>query len=550
MHLIGPLTSGINGAEGGSVAVTLRGTAQPTTIYRTFEGTDPNATGVATLDVNGSVELYVDTTSTVTVRDSQGNTVREFVAAASAPAVEIRSQSFTGQEYDDGSGAKYPGPGKPTNLQAVADRWFEVNGGTDWRVGNGSGDEFSLPDLVIALINSSIDVTSPQFGAKGDGINDDLEAFQLADAEATARGGATIFVPSTTEFYRWSNEFTLGERNNLLGLNADNTPIEVDGSTNRMLILPAGGAGKFVSGLRFQHSLSSNTGTVITVAGEVSIRGCKIGDGAFTDGNLIEANTGAVLRVRDCDFFLNGSSATVCGMGDSTQEPSVSMTGCRITMPVANTYLTSMFTAYSTSLVDCVFIGDPSGPNAGNNFAIWDVPASGAWLAMTGCDIDIGGSDGSGTGTVIWTSAAGGCVSEASNRTAMRDILEAGNTLASFGSSFGSLRTRETSGEPGYEAGTGFTILSNNSRLHTLSRTVSTDFTFGMQPADGLPGAECFVHVFNDSGGTISSVDPSGSNVKGEVWSTSITDQKRIIFHFIAVGAFWVQVATPLIIDP
>lgn len=369
MHLISALISGVRGAENGSVQVSRRGTAQPATVYQSFEGGDPDANGFANLDSNGGVELYVDTTATVKVFSKDGNVVREFVAASAAPAIEVRSASFTGQEYDDGSGIKPAGGGQPTTLQAIADLWLQVNLAKDFKIGDGQGNEITLPDLIVALLHGSLDVTAPQFGAKGDGINDDLQAFIDADAEATSRGGATILVPASSAFYRWSSTFTPGPLNNLIGVSPASSRIQIDAGAVTMLNLSGGALGRYIEGLSFT-AIGVHTGAVIETDGVTSISRCIIGDGVLSQGDLVKAELGAVTRFTDCKFALAAAAQSVYAQFHTNDETEVFFTRCKFLTPVG-VYTGDMFNTFDASVVACTIVAPPGVANTGNAFNVF-----------------------------------------------------------------------------------------------------------------------------------------------------------------------------------
>jgi hypothetical protein len=535
MHLVAPLIAGIRGAENGSVKFTRRGTAAPSRIYRSFEGVDPDDSGDAVLlDSNGGVEIYVDTLTTVSVKDSGGNKLREFVAGDAAPAVEVRSSAFTGQEYDDGSGIKPAGPSQPTTLQGVLDLWATVNGATDWKVGDGSGDEFTLPDLVSALIHSSVDVTAPQYGAKGDLINDDLSAFVLADADATSRGGATILVPPNLG-YALSGTFTLGPLNSIFA--QGDTVIQSNSVTGTVIEVLGGAPGKFIRGVQFKTA-GASTSIQLEVAGEVIVERCSFGDGADIAGSLIQASTGAKVLFNDCKFSLSGATAEVFTQSTITELSEVIFNRCTFITPPGS-YTGVMFRIYFAVFSFCEFIAPSGVSNGGNAFTVIR-PEDDGELRLVGCKVRFGTvvgetGDPEGLGTFIAIEEqVEGVWESANDYKIFRRIVNPGlGSIHIDDGSFDSLRKEVSNGPSGAATDAVVAISAYEARSVFITRTVSSNFTFDLHDSSGLAGQDLIVTIVNASGGNISTVTPGA-------FATALTSQinngEEVSWYFISLG--------------
>jgi len=543
MHLVSALSSGMIGAEQGSATFTKRGSAANTTIYRTFEGSDPDSSGTpVALDTNGAAEVYVDTLTTVKVFDKNTEFLRTFTAGAAAPLVEVRSTAFTGQEYDDGSGIKPAGPSQPTTLQAVLDLWKTVNGGTDWRVGDTEGNEFSLRDLIIVLLHQSVDVTSPQYGAIGDGVSDDLAAFVLADIAATAQGGATLLVPASSNFYRWSAKFTLGAKNSMLGLGADNSIIRLDGfPTGGMIDVEVGGRGRFIRGLTFQGEAQ---GYIMRVISHLELNGCDIINQTISHRLILLENDllghAGDLHATDCEFELGGSTSSIVGDDGTFGGVRCVFERCKFSTP-DGTYTGRFFATLNISVSHCVI--EPLGTigNSGNSFSIFEMHAGG-FVTLSNSDIVIGQNDGTGLCRLFRNTNLDVLVREQGNRISVNIGIEYNGSFFERNSVLTSLRADEHTFGTNFASGSPALCDSVNFSRISMTRTSGSNFTFDLMQADGMDGLWCTVRVKNSSGGNITTVSPG-------VWSVgnseSISNGRTKIWLFRASGNNWSQVGTP-----
>lgn len=195
MNLITPLTSGVKGAEGGTAQLRRRGTSTPATWYDAFEADGNSFTSDVVLDSNGGATAYVNEIVDVTVYDTAGTVVRRFTAGQDAPAVELKSQSFTGTNYESGSSAA----GEPTTVQTALDLVKTSFGALDFKVTTPSGDQL-VKDAIAPASLAVYNVTSTAYGATGDGVTDDSAAVQAAINAAEAAGSGMVYFPTGTYF--------------------------------------------------------------------------------------------------------------------------------------------------------------------------------------------------------------------------------------------------------------------------------------------------------------------------------------------------------------
>lgn len=298
MHLIAPLVAGVRGAEEGTCRLYRRGTSLPATWYPDFEASAQDSSGAAILlDSYGGKSVYVDELVDVVVFSATGVELRRFVAGDSAPAVEVRSTSFTGTDYEDASEAL----GYPTTLQEVLD---QVAGsiGPNWLVPLGDGGALiGVTDAITRLDLGYHNVKSSTYGATGDDVADDTPAIQAACTAAGAAGGVVYFPPGT---YRHTG-FEVPQNVSLLGAGPSVSILNLDHATNDAVsFTPATVKWSTVSQLGFTNA-QDGAGALITVGepdGWHSISNCRFAP-AFAMASLINSGAvAAVMRVLDCYF--------------------------------------------------------------------------------------------------------------------------------------------------------------------------------------------------------------------------------------------------------
>lgn len=189
MRLLTTLMAGVRGGENGTAEICIRGTSTYAALYGDFEGTASLSSAPVALDAYGAAEVYVDAVVDVLVKTSAGAELRpKWTEGDSAPGMEVRSQSFTGQNYVTGES----GAGEPTTAQAAFDSIYDSFGATDGKVWY-DGSAQDLKD-VLALLNQTL-FNVKDYGAEGDGVTNDGPAFQAAIDAAAAAGGGTVVVP-------------------------------------------------------------------------------------------------------------------------------------------------------------------------------------------------------------------------------------------------------------------------------------------------------------------------------------------------------------------
>jgi hypothetical protein len=314
MQLIAPLAAGVRGAEIGSATLVQRGTATVAVYYRDFEATQQFTTSPITLDSNGSTVLYVDQLVDVVVRNSDGVTVREFVAGDAASSVEVISRSFTGTSYTDGT----TGASKPTNLATVMDKWYASAGTTDWKV------LFNGVPTNLSSAFSSTFFNVVAYGAVGNGVADDRSAIVAAQAAATAVVGGIVFFPPGT--YRITSAISLAASVTWLGGGGKSSKIAIDSAVGAgSLTLPGNaiGATSKVSGIWFGAINGVAPGTLVSgsaaSSGEFDFEDCLFGiDALCINPCYAAAGTVSALKVSFTRCYMRtvaGASQLVAQLG-------------------------------------------------------------------------------------------------------------------------------------------------------------------------------------------------------------------------------------------
>ena len=328
MHLIAALAAGVAGAGNGTADIYSRGTSTRATYYTDFEGASSiTPTASLSLDSNGGIEVYVNELVDVVVKDSDGNTVRQFVAGAASGNVEARSASFTGVDYVTGASAA----GNPTTLQEILDAWFTSAGAIDFKVLK-DGSATLLQDA----IPSSTFVNVQDYGAVGDGATDDTAAIQAAiDAAASASDGGEVYFPATTNFYLISAELNIKRDICLLGDGSAATIVKTNNSSASMLNISQSSASNgyvFIRDMQFVPSGTLSTTLLkVTASANVLIYGCLLGDDG-AEGDIISLeDTASKLVVEACTLQAGGlTSKWVSNTDNSSCQ--VRILGCYLYM--------------------------------------------------------------------------------------------------------------------------------------------------------------------------------------------------------------------------
>lgn len=320
MHLLSALAAGVTGAENGTCVIFKRGTATKATYYDDFEGTTATAQSASTelsLDSNGRFKAYVDEVVDVRVKDSSGNVVLTFTDGVSTPAVEVKSQSFTGVDYVTSASAA----GNPTTLQAALDLWKTNAGSADFKI-----EGVTPTQLYNQTYTKSENVK--RHGATGDGVDDDTSAITAAVTALGAAGGVVYFPPGT---YRVTSVITIPEDVSLVGTGPENCTLTIDHATNDLI------------------NTSGTTSQRYAV-----IRGFTLTAAQANTGNAIEVASAAKVLVDNC--YLGGSDSNGTLILGSGAEGDLSCRDCRFVSGAATTSHISMLVATSKTRLDgCQF---------------------------------------------------------------------------------------------------------------------------------------------------------------------------------------------------
>lgn len=344
MHLIAPLISGIVNAGDGTAAVFRRGTATPATLYSSFEGdafasSDLDSNDRVILDAYGRKEVYVNEVCDVLVYDSEGQLQISFTAGYSAAGIEVRSQSFTGNDYDSGAQAA----GEPTTLQAVLDLWKTERTDGDWGI-EGSSNSFFV-------------VTDPAYGAKGDATTDDYAAIQGAIDAADAANGGIVYFPAGT--YRVTTALLLPTGSStvkLLGPGSGAAQLRIDHGTEHLMTLGSYSDVE-VEGL-FLTAAQSNTGYLVSMEPsgtdpcDLVFRSCVFGN-SFVVGDHVHALGSSYVELVDCEM---SPRATGCAVYHEGSGGVVVMTRVNVEPVVSGAFTASALVyGYDLRLTDCSF---------------------------------------------------------------------------------------------------------------------------------------------------------------------------------------------------
>lgn len=351
MHLISSLAAGVAGASNGSCTIFKRGTSTWVTYYTDFEGTvakTPAEGSEVTLDSNGRLIAYVNELSDVVVKDSTGATVATFTEGASSPVTEVRSQSFTGTNYETAA----TDPSYPTTLQAVLDLWRTNSGSADWKARGVTLAQ--LYDQTYTVVNNV-----KRFGAQGLGIQDDTSYIQDA---IDASGGGPVYLPKGT--YRITSALTLTQSSSLIGAGSEGTVITMDDTTANFIELTASlfnvGQGIRIEGIEFKYENATSTGTVLNI------------------------NQALPVHVEDCYFDCTNHTGTQAVL---TTASAAETTINRCLFEIANTTSSAITTTASggqITVTDCKF--DTPASYAGSVMSL-STPAS-----IARCTFNTGGN--------------------------------------------------------------------------------------------------------------------------------------------------------------
>lgn len=559
MHLIAPLAAGVFGAANGTAQIYQRGSGTRASWYSDFEGRQVFGSGAdIDLDGNGGAAVYVNEIVDVVVVDVNGAVVRQFTAGESAPAVEVRSLSFSGTDYDTAQNAA----GNPTTLQAVLDLWKVSAGTTDFKVLAG-GVATTLQNIVQSVV--FFNVKDAQYGAKGDSATNDHTAIQAAiDAAHTAGGGIVYFPPGT---YRLTSALTLYRDVSLLGSGSLVCTIAMDHASNNMFTANGGSSNvaTYVMGLKFNHQQAC-TGVLFDltpVAYELVTIACVYGGGSNTRGLAFSGGSGSVVHAHSCRFdtraamvlMATGFYATDCVFVlESVAAATLTMVkiqgygflqGCHF-FPAGATASTITVVAFDTSAYGSITNSTFNVFGATTTGHCVDV-GSGAHAAVSGCQF--AGIGSATTAIGFYLNAADGSLSES------------GNVWSSNGATLGKpgmtpyfytastnlacmhqLASREGFADAVTQTGGGTKTVSTDLYSH-VSVDIQDNTGFTLQLTKAPVGARCTVDLLA-SGGAGSGAIAWGAAVYGNPsggFTVATTKHRMYGFRSVLVGGtiFW-----------
>ncbi len=539
MNLIEPLVAGVNGAENGTAQLFVRGSTIRATYWTDFEGTNAITSGAdVQLDVNGGAEVYVDVLTTVKVLDKAGTvTIREFVAGRSAPALEVRSPSFTGTAYVDASGVTVTGASQPTTAQAIYDLWKTQNGAIDWQVlVNGSSK--TVQSAIAAFSGLFFNVKDPEFGAIGDGIADDLAAFNAAALAAQNANGGVVFIPPGT--YRFTNKWIVPTKVSVLGVGPNASAITIDHATNGTIEFLGSVASTYrpfqtLEGVYFQAKVP-NTGDVLrSENANLLVTNCVFGDGVNVDGMLVTTGalvTAGQLYIDACSFVSHADIESI-----NIDIHTVLSHFSRCTFTPHTTMNVDVITMRGGTIERCTFINGGVTAGTFKNIGIGNSGLDG--ISVSGCSFRVSGG---ATVTAIHLGSVDARFAEAGN-TFFTDNKVTGLATAAHRERV-SLTSSRRGQETLAQSGGGVPVCDTDNfdvTVFEVSDTLDFDFDLGV----ALVGHTHTVYV-HAAGGALANVDPA-ANTKGRTHSVSNNQYRG--WHFVAFATTpgsawaWQQVA-------
>lgn len=362
MHLVNTLATGVRGADNGTARLYVRGTSTRATWWDDFEAQSQNATGAdLQLDAWGRKVAYVNQLVDVEVYDSDGNLLVSAVDGDNASNVEVISQSFTGTEYDDGSGVTLSGVSKPLTLEALLNLWKDNNGSIDWKV-LVNGEARTIKSIAAEFSGVVYNVMDPRYGAAGDNTTDDTSAIQAAIDAAQSAGGGIVFFPPKT--FRITSALQAKDAVSLLGATRLSTiSLDDSGGTENVLSPDATsseGSPRIMQNLTLKAAQSTSGHLIGSAAPFLNLWliGCDL------DGSNLESASYCIagahpLRATRCDFS-HGTSHTMVknGSGDEAL-----FENCLFTITASGSVLDGVIDCYGLTVKSCTF--DPAAVTSG-----------------------------------------------------------------------------------------------------------------------------------------------------------------------------------------
>jgi hypothetical protein len=353
MHLISTLAAGVKGAENGIAEIYERGTVARAAYSFDFEGDGGFDNTDLALDSHGGATVYVTQLCNVVVKTVGGAVLREFVAGVRDDCVEVESPAFSGNAYDNSS----TGPGMPTTLAEVLDRWQIMNGGPDWQVDIPGVGIYPLGGAIANSFGLVFNVRAS--GAVGDGVANDTNAINAAIAEAITAGGGVVFFPPGV--YRTTGGHVVDGRVSLTGVGPGAASIVLDNPAAFFLIrlTTSAAPNRFhvVQNLAMSSASAAPGAALLDVPGT----GCRSIlhnlhlDGTNFGSQILDISTSPVteLLCGDCVFQL-ATAARALSVTSSNAVKRIVLRDCRFITPATFTSLGVVRSA-SLDIQGCVF---------------------------------------------------------------------------------------------------------------------------------------------------------------------------------------------------
>ena len=531
MQLVNTLASGVRGADNGTARLYVRGTSTRASWYEDFEAEAQNSSGEdLELDAYGRKVAYVNELVDVEVYDSTGTLVMAVVDGDNASNVEVISQSFTGTDYDDGSGVTLSGASKPVTLESVLNLWKDNNGSIDWKV-LVDGEARTIKSLAAELSGIVYNVMDPRYGAVGDNTTDDTSAIQATIDAAHSAGGGIVFFPPKT--FRVTSALALKDTVSLLGATRASTISLDDSGGTESLIDPNGDSAdiQFVQNLTFKAA-QATTGNLIDIQNGATgsilhFVNCDF-DGTNIDGASDLIGKVRELRCTQCDFFHGDGSGAGAHINNQDISSTTLLENCKFTMS-SGAHAGEVVNAWACTAKNCTF--DPSSVTSGGVQCFEYQSGSVTYLNMVGTEVfNPGDTSVSVTLFSPGTVPSGGAITEAAS------MLGSGVELVNGSTSLGTVEvlsriSRRT------ELNTGDTSVSIADEMHdygviqiTAAVSTSTKTVVGSSLPDG---ARTYL-ILKNAQGMSTDFDFSGTEWEVSSKTVSVASNTITVMQFVA----------------